>query len=144
MRNYTSSQCTPLDHMDADLEPECLDVQASGSGSNTFAPNSTCGGIALYKGRCVVSQQGAFSDTFAGGGGARAGHTAAAQWPFSNPQAPQREKEVLRRLAEQVCSRALTSRASVRTAPLLPPQWHAGSCGLLLRDVGLPLTCSPP
>jgi len=62
VRNYTSSQCTPLDHMDADLEPECLDVQASGSGSNTFAPNSTCGGIALYKGRCVVSQQGAFSD----------------------------------------------------------------------------------
>lgn len=62
VRHYTSSQCTPLDRLDADLEPECLDVQVSGSGSNTFTPNSTCGGIALYKGRCVVSQQGAFSD----------------------------------------------------------------------------------
>jgi hypothetical protein len=62
VRNYTSSQCTPLDHLDADLEPECLDVQGSSSGSNTFTPNSTCGGIALFKGRCVVSQQGAFSD----------------------------------------------------------------------------------
>jgi len=29
------------------------------------------------------------------------------QWPFSNPKAPQREKEVLRWLAEQVGSHAL-------------------------------------
>lgn len=80
------------------------------------------------------------------------------QWPFSNPQAPQREKEVLRWLAEQVCSRALASRASVHTTSLLPPAvQHAGRgsppplplplrarCGLLLRDVRLPLSCSPP
>jgi hypothetical protein len=78
------------------------------------------------------------------------------QWPFSNPQAPQREKEVLRWLAEQVCSRALTFRASVRTAPcsgvpgvevpppISTPSPHVHNCGLLLGNVGLPLTSSSP
>ena len=61
-KNYTSTQCTPLDRFDEDLEPECLDTQASGADKLTYAPNATCGGIALYKGRCVVSKQGNFSD----------------------------------------------------------------------------------
>jgi hypothetical protein len=67
-RNYSSTNCTPLDRFDEELQPQCLDAAATekAAGKLMFTEvlegDPTCYGLPLYKGLCVVPREGIFTD----------------------------------------------------------------------------------